>query len=491
MLMSFSKSGIFKKDDNQDVYQKNSDGKKSTVTLLLFGIILLSLCPLSQQYKFVSYLSIVAFVILLVCVAMVRTHFIFKYLPIVFAACSNLIGCYSCEFVPQYLGELRTYAEYAGSLPLATFSWYLVIVACFGWDSKFGVDDKIRAQVDQYRPKKSALFHLLNWFFLLLVVAMFFRVAPNPSFLIGLDRFDYAAAYMNGIWGTFSSIASYLVIIPLIAMRTDQKKIGIVAIALYLLFLFWTGTKFGGFFSVFTGLVLVYYDKLLLIEGGRLRAMLIPIAVVFAALLLIANFAMSFVNDNEDYLAQRTAQQGQLWWRVYSLYEPGSGLGQIEDEVAEQFNYKPSIADNVRSQYGIYKIMYLSAPTEVVDAKIAAGARYTSASFASAYYYGGVIGLAAFAVFQGLLTAITTNLLLKALSRRAPIESVLVYRISMVVTTATSMFIFGDFFDVTSIVTYIALFVIYVLKPRFGKTKQSFPSDGMNRLSSHTYPVSR
>ena len=166
-------------------------------------------------------------------------------------------------------------------------------------------------------------------------ILLFLQVVLKPSFLLGLNSFDYARSYgVAGLWQTVANVLSYAIVIPAMAIRQGDKKLGTAAVGVYVLYLLWTGNKFGNFLNVICILLLVFYDRIVARGTQFLRKAAVLCLVCILALVGFSLVAFSFTSakDPADYLFSRTAQQGQLWWKTYDWYGDSSHLEDLEYE---------------------------------------------------------------------------------------------------------------------------------------------------------------
>lgn len=447
---------------------------------VLIGLVLIC-CTLQSSWIPSTYISTAAIVVYMLGLLVWRPQFYPKYLQFVFTVVTDIVGCLSCELVPAYLPELGVDSKFFGSAPLLILGRWLFMVAILVWDECFGVEkafehnEKPRASY-RSRPSKEIVF-VLNAFYFLFAVISFARVATHPSFALGMDRFQYGDEYLPGIWARLSGWLGYFIAIPLIAIRMGQVKLSLTSIAIYLLFLLWTGNKFGAFFILVCIVLYAFYDKIYFFGRRRLMRLSVFLAVIMA-LLVAMTAGVEVVTHGFDpiqYLARRTAQQGQLWWKIHGTYGPGEGLPELGSEIDEQvqglIEDKTKIGNNIGSRYGIYKIMYLSTDDARVDAKLESGSRYTEAGYPTAYYYFGTPGVVLFSVFGGILVAILTNAQIAAyIGERMP-TAVVINKLMSSAATLLSMAIFYNLFTPGCWLSYFLLIIFWYLRHkdyRFG-----------------------
>lgn len=374
--------------------------------IFLSGSIALSAC-LIADFAAMSVLAVGSLALYLMLISIKSRGFVFKYAVFLFACAANVVGCVSIELLDStYLNELRCYSSFVGSLPLLCAGWWLFFTVIYLIDCRFEKRLASKASVEFSRKDQSAL-PVFTVFVAILALVMFINVLPNPSFLLGVDRFVYNSRYIGGIWASFAAYMPFLIVVPILSIREGKgridRTIGILAVVFYFLYLFWTGTKFGDYFTVLCLVLLVYYDKIMSFSEQQMRKLLGLVAFSLCVLLCFTGFAHSFTSSNSagDFYGSRTAQQGQIWWAMYKVTDGGMHLDDFADTEIDALLNNDSISESVGEMHGIYRAMYLTAPTHVVDSKLSSGSRYTEAGFACSYYYFGVLGVAAFAGLMG------------------------------------------------------------------------------------------
>ncbi len=433
--------------------------RRQTLSVLSFGVALLIPCFFSQSI-IATYLSLGLFIAYLGLESVIHPNQVIKYLHFYFGVVANIVGCASIELeYVTFLDELVTPSEFAGSLPLLVFSRWLFLVALQIFDNSHGVEIEIR------NPNRSQPVVRHNHFLRvssitvgILVLILFLKVVEHPSYIYGFDRFDYSNIFLSGAWGPISNYVGFFILIPLLDFRENKSHLAFFTVLLYIVFLFWTGVKFGEYFNLLCLLILVYYKNIISLSIKQLRRVLFACLIIFGTLIWFSTFAFSFTSSNSvDYfLVSRTAQQGQLWWKTYEQLDGDYYPVEFTAEL-ESLNKDTEVSSNIDSENGIYKIMYYTTPREKVDSKLSSGSRYTEAGYASAYYYFGPLGVVTFSVSMALFAGYLQNSTIRALIEVKLVESVLLYRFSLLTQTALSMFIFGPFFKPLAIIGIVIL----------------------------------
>lgn len=448
----------------------NQNLKREFWIVTLFFALIFCICCVASSYFPSGFIALIAFCAYFLYLIARKPIFLLKYFAFVFTAVVNLVGCFYAEYFDLYLSELQCFATFYGSLPLLVLAWWiffqtlLLFDLCFGWENDQQVKESSNYPENKYM-------HFANIVMLVLMIVMFIRVLPNPSFLLGVNRFKYDSMFMIGIWQTFDSWLASLIVIPCLSIRKHRSKIGIATVCLYLLYLFWTGTKFGEFFAVLCLAVIAFYDKFLSMSLIRLRQVLIIVLSALLILVAFTSFAFSFTStkSTEDFYSDRLAQQGQLWWYTYGNSNT-LHASEFTDEI-EALSNRKAISESVGENHGIYKIMYFSTPQSIIDAKLARGGRYTEAGFASAYYYFGEIGVIVFSLTMALIIAVIQNAMLRAFYKTNLIASIFLVRCWNLSRVSLSMFLFSQWLSTTSLAMLAFLFLRYLMhKSRHNKT---------------------
>ena len=83
----------------------------------------------------------------------------------------------------------------------------------------------------------------------------------------------------------FSGFRNIIVVSLCALQKLGNRKLGIAAIAIYVLYTVWIGTKFGGYFQLLCIAVLLFYDKIAMLNIRSLQKL--TLAVLIAVLTLV------------------------------------------------------------------------------------------------------------------------------------------------------------------------------------------------------------
>ena len=386
-----------------------------------------------------------------------RPTLLFKYLPFYLGVGMNLIGVISCEMRKAMLPELQVCSGFHGSFPLLVLAHFIFLFLVAVLDSTLLVR-KIESSENGHIGNIlwTKVFESIFYCSCSLIIIAYLHVVSHPSFLLGVDRFAYSQEYLQGIWNVINKVLPFLAVLILVEIVGRHKRVAVFTLTIYVLYLFWTGNKFGAFISLITNAALVSYHCII---GLDKKTMIRFSAIIIGSVLLlvpISAMVYSAASNKSpvDFIMDRTAQQGQLWWSIFDKCAGSVHPEEFSNEIDALFNYTPT-SENVGAQHGIYKMMYLTAPVGMVDYRLSSGVRYTEAGYAASYYYLGAVGVAAFSVIKALLVFFVTHASVRALKERRPIGIVACFRYIIIVQEVSSMFIFGGLVSKTSILCLI------------------------------------
>ena len=451
---------------------------KPDVIVFLFSGITLGFCTLLSAFWLASLVSVAVSIIYVLAIVKERPAFIFKYLIWFVTFLLVVGGVLSVEFTDIYLPRLSASAHFAGSIPLLMLAYWFFFVILLIYDSRFGVE-KSYSDVTVFTDTNLQIMRYLTYLMFIAILFCFYFVLYNPSFVSGLNRFEYMETQIPSIARYVSRVLEFMVIIPILYFKQTKSKTAIATVALYCVYLFWINTKFGLFLAIFTIIVLVYYDKIMFLKKRRLHKLIIGAGLLILGLVCVATISYSFTSDisTSYYLAERLAGEGERWWRTYDLLGGDFRSADFGNEINALFLGKTGISENVGSNNGIYGIMYFVSPASTVNSVLSQGWRFTESGFAAAYYYFGPLGTIGFGILSGVLVAFVQNSLLRAIYYAEPIKATVLVYFTNLVKTAIAMFIFVDFLRPLSIVFYLYLILDKLLsrqRPKRIAYKMSF-----------------
>ena len=440
--------------------------KNQFILDIIFGIIFL-ICSVSSKIIYFSYISVGFFIIYLIYTLYIDSEFVIKYLAFIFMAIAAILGTLIIEFSKVYLIEIRCSSYYVGALPLLIFAYWTLIIILRYADKRKKIS--LKNFDGKFNLKILTLFTICT---LIIYLIMFGKVISRPAFILHIDRFSYAKSYgFTGILAMLEHTSTILLVFPILLFINGRRIISSITVLIYILYYLWTGNKFGPFFSLLCVFLLVYYQKIFAQRKTNIKKIFLLVLIFFSFLLILAIYVASSGTSSSAtaYFSQRTAQQGQLWWKTYDICNGKIYPIEFQNEIKSIYQENENVSNNVGANYGIYKIMYLCAPKTVVDDKLRYGSRYTEAGYATVYYYFGYAGVVIFSIIMGSFIAWTINMFIKTLNYGDYIKSLIFLRFFMIERNFISMFILADFFDFISIISYLYLILLWKYKIRIDK----------------------
>lgn len=422
---------------------------------LLVFILLVLLVKISYL-AITSYLSCLVFC-LYICVILYEKPMLgIKFFSIIFSIFLTILGLAMIELGKStYLPELDCLSFYAGSIPLYILAWWLFVACLYLFEIFY------KYKSNEYN-KNIDIIILFTVITTIIYFGLFYQVIDKPAFLLGVDRFAYNRLNpLSNFWEKLDHIAWMLVIFQITLIVHKKYILGFISICLYILYYLWNGNKFGPFFNIIVVFCLVFASAYMLKDIKKLRKMLmnlfiLSVCIVFFTFGIVASSGV----DLENYIWERTSQQGQLWWKTYEITDGVVHADEFDKEIKVMFD-KPIIGEGMLgADTGIYKIMYLCAPKSIIDAKLETGSRYTEAGMAAAYYYFGMYGVLIFAILMGIMFSITVNAIIRSIYVGNIIVAFLLLRLMNIELTSISMFTFVDLFKPISLLSYF--YILYM-----------------------------
>lgn len=441
--------------------------KRNRFIFTSFLFVSLMICVIFSSIKAFSYVSLllyIAYLIYLYCFD--KTYFV-KYLAFIFSAIATVAGVTIIELLPkQYLPEMACQSYFTGSLPLLIFSYWIFLYILesreYHYENNLKIDDSF------FRSKQTK--QIINLFALiscLLFLILFGYVATHtsPAFVLKVDRFIFSINYeMPWLITKIRDYSSFTLIFSLLSLIYGNRLIGAFSVLFYSAYNIWIGEKFGALFSLLCILLIVLYNKIVSLEPKVLKRALRYIIVIFLVLIVFAVSIYSIVNSASpyEYFTTRNAQQGQLWWKTYDLYNGQIHPTEFDNEINAFIEGDKPNQECIGAKNGIYKVMYLCVPEYLATAALSNGSRYTQADYAVMNYYFGIPGVIVYSVSMGFIISGIVNLFIRSLQKKEYIKAMIYMRFFTMIRTSFSMFTFGGFLSTLSILSYAYLFFSYI-----------------------------
>lgn len=443
--------------------------KRELIVNFIFMLVLFLNCAFFK-YKAASIVSLAVFVIYMFYLLKMHSKIYIKYFYQFFCTAAVLVPLTMIEFGHVYVSETVSYSQFVGSIPLQALAYYILFSTISYFDTFFEKKYKLFTINSTYitrfkniNGKTTRYLNITTWIAIFSFIYIFLCVMKDPSFLLGVSRGIYATTHnFSKLYYYIIGFASMLLIPCILSILYGRRILGIVGVTIYFLYCFWVGNKFGTFMETLCIFLLIFYPKIS-DNSERIRKLIFVGIIILSILIGVAAFAFSFTSTTDigTFLATRISGQAALWWRTFDVSGGNIHLSQISNEVQGVLFGSNSIDENAYSNYGIYNIMYLCGPKNIVKADILRGSRYTEAGYASAYYIFGLIGPIMLSLFGAFIYSWLTNCFLSYLNNNQIIIAGIILRFLLLFNGFMSMFTLNQY---RSILNSMLLFVFILLK---------------------------
>lgn len=401
-------------------------------------MIVTALCAIGQLVN-VTAVTAAVYVAFLWVLYVADTRFLVEYFWVVIILSLSVAGVYVCE-QGVYLGELEMMSSYQNALaPLVlVYVLFFGVIECYRL-GKEGMPTRQEPSGNR-DPEHARGVHMIALLGLAVAFYLLAQVASNPYFAAGVNRLAYAQDHMSPI---SVSMRSYLpLFIPIAAMssKCGNRRIACAFYAVLLAFYFLEGDKFGAYLFAAYIFTLMYAAGL----DERLLKKVVAVILAFFCLLLVVVYVQRVLLFNSDlasvsqYLNERLAQQGEVWWSVYSQASGSHlGIGEFGDELAVLFG-GTDIERN--HSFGQWKMMSVAAHYSSNSLyRILIGVPYTATTAASVFYYFRWPGMILFYALIAMIYAVVVSSAMKAFRDYRILESMIYVKlISVLGTVITS-----------------------------------------------------
>lgn len=400
-------------------------------------------------------------------------NFVIRYIMIFFMAIGNLTGVMICEHSNLWLTEMGIASFWVGSFPLLLAGYVLFIATIWMLDSRYNKDRNLGDETNVWFKLADfgiSLKAIIVFFLALLAIMIFMNIAFHPAFIEHIDRFTFKNRYLTDFWERLAGwmfLGSPVLIGTILRHKKEAKLIvvsAMVALAFFCAYLVFVGEKFGGFWLLVVNLCMVFslYGQLMEVKKLRKKIILFGKILTLLFMLLILHLSVTYSwkpsQIFENYLLQRTAQQGQLWWRTYSLDRNNdTHINELEDETRTYFQSSDKNEKDYR--HAIYKIMRFTVPVNIFNQRIyqGNGSRYSTSTFSSIFYYFKRIGILIYAILAGFFFWLLVKMFLYSINHSYILEMLISTKLLGLSYGALTMSEFNLLFQVKPLL-YLMLF---------------------------------
>lgn len=429
----------------------------------------LLLCCMFFKYRIASFASLATFVIYMFYLLKKYPQIYIKYFYRFFCAGAVLVPLTMIEFGHVYVSETVSYSKFVGSIPLQVLAFYSFFSSVTHLDNifekKYKSFNNTSIYIAKLKDKNGKLAQYLDfatWIAIVCFIYIFSCVIKNPSFLLGLSRGAYAISqHFSKLYYYIVGFAPLLLIPCVLSIIYGRRAFGIIGVGVYFLYCFWVGNKFGTFMETLCIFLLIFYTNILS-NTKRMKKMIFAGIVILSVLIAFSTFAFSFTStiDIGTFLTTRLSGQAALWWRTFDISRGDIHISQISNEIQGILFGSKIIEKNAYSNYGIYNIMYLCGPENIVTADILRGTRYTEAGYASAYYIFGFIGPILFSLIGALAYSWLTNRFLYFLNKNKIIIAGILLRFLLLFNGFMSMFTLNQYRSMLNLMLFVILILL-------------------------------
>lgn len=453
------------------IFTRNKENNKF-IYFLINGILIMLCCFLNNSI-ITDYVCAIIFIQFYIVSLFFNIEILWKYIFLHYYISTGIISVFLCDTTKVYLYELCETTSFSGAFPILAFFYWIFFTFLIVFDKKTSIkiDNKCKSIViKNISLKDDTVFKLTIAFIFMIGLVFFALVAKKPAFLYGIDRFSYAKMYLPK-WmiklHLLPMMISPLLVVCLIKNKNysmiKKFKVFIITYLPYILYEIWIGQRFQSFF------MLIWSSMPLIIDSLKNKKISFKKQIGIICTILIILFGFVFLYSHQrnteidKLLSMRLVEQGQLWWKLYSNEKNNNTESKdIMDEINAIIN---SIFDKGESKdFGVYRLMYLTTPRNVVIGKLSTGSRYASLGFELAYYYCGYIGIIIVALFGAKLFTILSNCFIYNVERGNIVLSMIYLRILQKSLSAYCQGDWHSMFSTSSLICYCVIIMVALFK---------------------------
>lgn len=438
---------------------RNGSGRQLRATVLLFALIMLTLPLKFAVGSIADCIAFGLFVAYLLFSYLTNFKALIKYLYFIVLALYHLLSVLIVNTQQTYLFNIHIFTYDNGSFFPLLIYYCIEFSVIFYFDRKFEQAANLKAGV--LSPRAIRWVKFISVILIAITAAMAIRMIQNGYFSMGgMDRFEFrSSSNWTSLDERYYTWIVWLLPIPLIAGLYGNRSIAIVFSVAYIAYLLLVGDKFTSLFqfaNFFMWVCVCSRDITKKMANRVVAGLLVLFCVLFGYIAIQVGFERGFSIDEitEYYENRLTGGQSDLWWTVYEN-NPGGELH--IDELSDELSAIVSQPNNpLEYNFGIYKMMRVAAPADVVDYYLSHGSRFTASGQASLFYYFGYPGLYLGAIAIGAIYPFVINRALGAYRRQDIVQSICY---TVIVTKLGLLFSMSDVtvFGQTTFIAAIAI----------------------------------
>lgn len=410
--------------------------------ILLIDLLFIALVVIFSILNIVvnmDYISLIVYFAFLYFIYRTNSRILLKYLFMFVMFSYHIMSVFIVENSSVYFYNLQTQSYRSGAfIPLLLSYMLFFSVLLLMEENK---NSKILMDEDESRRKTNIDFNL-NGFklsgkvgvriisFLLFVAIAFMLFRLRDSFFYnmgGINRFIYRANNFTVLDEKFYTYIMWLLPIPFLGNDEKTKRRALSFFVVYCIYVIWIGDKFGSLFMAFYIFVLATWVKGNL-NKKRVKQIIFASIIILAIFMIFISFQVFYErgswNEVLTYFNNRlTGGQSDLWWKIYS--SDSSNGWRVGEFFSDEVSSILSIPDNIMEyDFGIYKMMKVTAPSLVVTNYLSNGIRFAASTQASLFYYFKYTGLYLGTIILSIFCFILVNKAICAFKRMDIIRSI-------------------------------------------------------------------
>lgn len=369
----------------------------------------------------INVVLLVALVFLMIWLGVYKCEILVKYFLIHFSWCWGIVDVFLLDTFPSWVPNLQMFSYHTGALFWLILSYFVFIVFLCYFDSKHSRNVSSKSCRHKFDTSKNRIYMLIMILAIALLLVSLVDAYRTGYFTSGASsRFAYMASADTFSLSYSALFIMFVPVVSIFARVNKAPRIVYVFVGMYLVYLLFVGNKFGALIQVIWIFVISYF--LVSVNTRRdMKTMTSKLLISFVILLCVFGvysvFQMFLEHGNlsaafQQFTNRLSNGQGDIWWGIYARYSSGAPhLYEIADELQA---FSTPGGSQLNYNFAIYKMMNLIAPQSILEAYASIGARFTSSTPASLYYYFGLSGLILGQIFLAWLLSFIVNRLILA-----------------------------------------------------------------------------
>lgn len=443
-------------------YNGKKTVKKHYLILNLFFLMILYFLGIIKNVFNISLLCLGTYTAYVIMLLLLDVRFFITYFWLFIFASLNILGVFCCEASQIYISELRVTTYYSGAL-LPLVCVYIVLFACIE-SRKERCVYVTEAKINENIRLKIKLCKIILCIGIIIIFYLFLKVIKTPYFVTGLSRLEFAKERMSRVDRSLKTLLPIFIPVAVIYGQIKKTKKIYLFIGVLFLYYFWTGDKFGNF--VFALYIFTIFSVANFSEK-QIRRFIIVLMLFAGFILLIVYLQRVFVYAGSgmklfvDYLQQRLAGQGEVWWSVYSqMKDINAHFSEFFTEIKAML-----IPGSIPvEEYGQWKMMLVTDHYSANSiARVASGIPYTATTTASTYYYFKFIGTLIIYILFGFMYCWTIREATVAFNKKNVFETMIFVKL---ISICHNMMFASDLYIISykGMLYLITLFVLQCFK---------------------------